>query len=58
VLIVVNSGSIKLLEPSGPVQACNGFALPFLTQLNELRDITLHVPVAQLDITSVSFAKL
>jgi len=26
--IVLISGSLKLLEPSGPVQACNGIALP------------------------------
>jgi len=26
--IVLKSGSLKLLEPSGPVQACNGIALP------------------------------
>jgi hypothetical protein len=26
--IVLKSGSLKLLEPSGPVQACNGTALP------------------------------
>ena len=27
--IVLQSGSHNLLEPSGPVQACNGIALPF-----------------------------
>jgi flagellar biosynthesis protein FliP len=27
----VKSGSLKLLEPSGPVQACNGIALHFTT---------------------------
>jgi len=27
--IVLKSGSLNLLEPSGPVQACNGIALPF-----------------------------
>ena len=27
VLIVLKSGSLNLLEPSGPVQACNGIAL-------------------------------
>jgi hypothetical protein len=27
--IVLNSGSLKLLEPSVPVKACNGIALPF-----------------------------
>jgi hypothetical protein len=25
----LKSGSFTLLEPSGPVQACNGIALPF-----------------------------
>jgi hypothetical protein len=27
VLVVLKSGSINLLEPSGPVKACNGIAL-------------------------------
>jgi hypothetical protein len=27
--IVYKSGSLNLLDPSGPVQACNGVALPF-----------------------------
>ena len=27
--IVLKSGRLNLLEPSGPVQACNGIALPF-----------------------------
>jgi hypothetical protein len=27
------SGSLNLLEPSGPVQACNGIALPFLFEI-------------------------
>ena len=26
--IILKSGSLNLLEPSGPVQACNGIALP------------------------------
>jgi hypothetical protein len=29
VLIVLKFGSLKLLELSGPVEACNGIALPF-----------------------------
>ena len=29
---VLKSGSLSLLEPWGPVQACNGIALPFTTQ--------------------------
>ena len=28
--IALKSGSFNLLEPSGPVQACNGIALPLL----------------------------
>jgi hypothetical protein len=27
--IVMKSGSLNLLEPSGPVKACNEIALPF-----------------------------
>jgi hypothetical protein len=27
--IVLKSGNVNFLEPSGPVQACNGIALPF-----------------------------
>jgi hypothetical protein len=27
--IVLKSGSLNLLEPSGPVKACNGIVLPF-----------------------------
>jgi len=39
--VVTKSGSLNLLEPSGPVQACNGIALHFYHYLlhNEvLRD--------------------
>jgi hypothetical protein len=28
--IVLKFASLNLLEPSGPVQACNGIALPFI----------------------------
>jgi len=31
--IVLKSGSLKLQEPSGPVQACTGLALPFTSPL-------------------------
>jgi hypothetical protein len=27
--IVLKSGSLNLLEPSGPVKGCNGIALPY-----------------------------
>ena len=31
--VVTKSGNLNYLEPSGPVQACNGTALPLLTYL-------------------------
>jgi len=39
VLVVTKSGYLNFLEPSGPVQACNGTALPLmiLTNRNRLR---------------------
>jgi len=40
VLIVLKSGSLSLLEPSGPVQACNGIALPL--------PLLLHTPTPRL----------
>jgi hypothetical protein len=35
VTIVLKSGSLNLLEPSEPVQACNGAALPLLSGILE-----------------------
>ena len=32
--VVTKSGNLNLLEPSGPVQACNGTALPFTRKLS------------------------
>jgi len=37
VMIVLKSGSLSLLEPSGPVQACNGIALPLLPPSSGLK---------------------
>jgi hypothetical protein len=31
--VVMKSGNLNFLEPSGPLQACNGSALPFLTNI-------------------------
>jgi hypothetical protein len=39
--VVMKSGSLNLLDPSGPVQACNGIALP--------------LPLVFIDITKLSF---
>jgi len=35
VLTVLKSGSLKLLEHSGPVQACNGIALPYMSTVRQ-----------------------
>jgi len=34
--IVLKCGSVKLMEPSGPVQACNGIALPLPVNLKKM----------------------
>jgi hypothetical protein len=36
VLIVLKSGSLNILEPSGPVKACNGIALPFIQDVSQM----------------------
>jgi hypothetical protein len=33
---VLNSGSLNFLEPSGPVQACNGIALPLCIVIHRM----------------------
>jgi hypothetical protein len=37
--IVLKSGNLNLLEPSGPVQACNGIALSFTVIYNKSKRI-------------------
>ena len=37
--MVLKSGSLNLLEPLGPVQACNWIALPFTFIINLLKPI-------------------
>ena len=33
--VVTKSGNLNFLEPSGPVQACNGTDLPFFTLVSK-----------------------
>jgi len=40
--IVLKSRSLILLEPSGPVQACNGIALPFFYQPDTIIRINIE----------------
>jgi len=40
--IVMKSGSLNLLEPLGPVQACNGIALPLLIFAAAAEPDSLH----------------
>jgi hypothetical protein len=39
---VLKSGSLNLLEPYGPVQACNGIALPLCFYLYLKRHVSAH----------------
>jgi hypothetical protein len=41
--VVMKSGNLNFLEPSGPLQACNGTALPLpFTTYNQLYYISVH----------------
>jgi hypothetical protein len=44
--IVLKSGSLNLLEPSGPVQTCNGIALPFILTENEIKCMRYSLSVS------------
>jgi len=44
VTIVLKSGSLNLLEPSGPVQACNGIALHFTTNEHIAKKFEADLP--------------
>jgi hypothetical protein len=50
--IVLKSGSLNLLAPSGPVKACNGIALPFYPDHGRYGDLPLQgkIPTAELGI--------
>jgi hypothetical protein len=63
---ILKSESLKLLEPSGPLQACNGIALPFTSGfritilyfvVNELHAIPRTFPVASNHTAGLRFAK-
>ena len=42
---ILKSGNLNLLEPSGPVQACNGIALPLLHfTFRSFNNMKLKVP--------------
>ena len=48
------SGNLNLLEPSGPVQACNGTALPYIKVYGELYEwVTRCFCVTMLTITDL-----
>ena len=39
--IVMKSGNLNFLEPSGPLQACNGTALPYIYKYTEIQSTKL-----------------
>jgi len=41
--VVTKSGNLNFLEPSGPVQACNETALPFMSEVPRLLRVVLLV---------------
>ena len=43
--VVMNSGNLNFLEPSGPVQACNGTALPSTEIAADIFSETQSLPV-------------
>ena len=47
--IVWTSWSLSLLEPSGPVQACNGIALPLRTVIKQAKFTLEQAVKAQRD---------
>ena len=53
---VLKSGSLNLLEPSGPVQACNGIALPFYLYVQlQIHHIPLHFGIHNAPMTEKQF---
>jgi len=40
--VVTKSGSLIFLEPSGPVQTCNGTALPFFFTVCQKKKIKIY----------------
>ena len=52
--IVLKSGILNLLEPSGPVQACNGIACypfyPFMKRLKKTDKTTDQIPILDVQI--------
>jgi len=42
--VVTKSGNLNFLEPSGPVQACNGTALPSFAGVNCMVSVIVEIP--------------
>jgi len=50
--IVLKSGNLNLLEPSGPVQACNGIALPLQHKQIRISTIMYFIPNCLLHVSA------
>ena len=56
--IVLKSGNLNPLTPSGPVQACNGTALPFLPLDGSTSSVTMELSLyvtLDIDLFSIFF---
>ena len=47
--VVMKSGDLNFLEPSGPLQACNGTALPFITEVVSVYNAVRTEPLYNTD---------
>ena len=41
--VVMKSGNLNFLEPSGPLQACNGTALPLPSYTVHIEDFNMYI---------------
>jgi hypothetical protein len=54
--IVLKSGSLNLLEPSGPVEACNGIALPL--PFTRITQLVPNITAAAVRLTAAKYKPL
>jgi len=56
--VVMKSGNLDFVEPSGPLQACNGTALPLPLPLDLLQALGLWLPIQRIILAEIFFISL